>query len=72
MDNQLRETFQSPYEEFKQHIGKRFEILDMTEAAFKNHPDFTDTYEILVETGERFTALPEEIFIQENGWNPNN
>lgn len=64
-----RETFQSPYTEYAEHIGKKFEIVDSTPASIKNHPDYKDTYEIMFEDGTRITALPEEV-LNNTGWNP--
>jgi hypothetical protein len=51
------ETFNTPYSQYKEHQGKEFNILQFC-GIQENAPMFI----IEVETGEKFVALPEEIF----------
>jgi hypothetical protein len=50
-------TFNTPYDEYKSHQGKPFEIIKFV-CIQDNAPIFL----IEVETGQRIEALPEEIF----------
>jgi hypothetical protein len=64
-----RETFQSPYDQYKQHIGKPFEIL-YENAKNVSDPEASTTYKIRIDDQE-IDALPEEIY-EGDGWEPNN
>ena len=63
-----RETFQTPYSQYKEYRGKEFEILA---AIPPKHQDESSVYEIKFKNGHTIEALPEEIF-SGIGWEPIN
>lgn len=64
---QVRETFQSPYNEYKERVGQPFKDLGITDC------DGTETtvivHKIEFEDGTQIWAWPEEIY-KGIGWEP--
>lgn len=55
----LRESFQSPYDQYKEHIGKTFQIIGFNP---KQDEEGSERYTIEFLDGIIIEALPEEIF----------
>ena len=63
----LRDTFQSPYEQYAEHVGKSFKVIGPhTEGV---DPEVGPMYDIRLSDGEVITAWPEEIYVG-TGWEP--
>lgn len=63
----LRETFQSPYEQYREHIGKPFKYI--SKRIFDNEGEQSETHLIEFADSTRIEALPEEIY-SGTGWEP--
>ncbi len=58
----LRETFWSPYEQVKEHIGKKFEVIAVVPAGELDVETEGQLFTIKLEDGEVITAWAEEIY----------
>lgn len=62
------DKFQKIFEQYKEHDGKKFQVLSGKTKQFSDIPeeDFI-AFEIKLETGETIVAVPEEIVKSVNG-----
>lgn len=66
-----REQFESPYDQYKDHVGKRFKVLGKVESASIDEEvmePYTNSghyplYYIELATGEKIKAWHEEIYL---------
>lgn len=59
----LRKTFWSPYDEMKEHIGKKFTLLrSLTKEEIGDPECEGEMFKIRLEDGEEITAWFEEIY----------
>ena len=57
---EFRETFQSPYEQYQEHVGKSFTVIqEITD--WEDDPEVGILYQICLEDGEVIAAWPEEV-----------
>lgn len=61
-----RETFQSPYKQYQEHIGKPFKLIGEVEPLDK---EVGKQYRVKLSTGETIIAWPEEVY-SGTGWEP--
>lgn len=61
-----RETFQSPYSQYKHLVGLPFDIISTVKP---KDEEVGDQYNIRFEGGQEIIAWPEEIY-SDTGWNP--
>ena len=71
MDQIKRETFQSPYDQYKHHVGKKFKIIEVLphvedDGGNLYYIQFEDSHG---ENEEFIEAWPEEVFTG-TGWEP--
>lgn len=69
MVDKKRDTFQSPYQEYKSYIGLKFTINSELDTLDKEETGAI--YSITLENGITIDAWPEEIF-EGTGWEPKN
>lgn len=67
MSDKKRETFQSPYQQYKEYIGLKFTINNEIENEDKEETG--PIYNITLENGISIDAWPEEIY-EGTGWEP--
>lgn len=60
---QLRESFWTPYEQCKEHIGKKFTLIREIPVEETNDPELEgELFDIQFDEGEKFVAWYEEIY----------
>ncbi len=63
--NSKKEKFKSPFDQYKEHNGKEFEVIrPLTDKEIGDKDEVGEMYLIKLETGEEIQAFPEEIFEQ--------
>jgi hypothetical protein len=64
-----RETFQSPYDQYAEHVGKPITTVNRRKADDYDPDEVGLMYDVVLADGTAFAAWPEEVF-EGTGWEP--